>query len=67
MELYKIALLDVMRENRAIVLIKGKRYQLFKDPGSGQFYFQGEDGLSYLLEEHREWFDETPGILPFIV
>jgi hypothetical protein len=60
MKLYKIAAQDVVSSNREIVLIKDKQYQLLFDEPSNQYFFHGENGKAYLLQDHPEWFREDP-------
>jgi hypothetical protein len=60
MNFYKIANQDVVSSNREIVLIKDKQYLLLLDKSSGQYYFHGENGRAYLLQDHPEWFREDP-------
>jgi hypothetical protein len=60
MKCYKIAALDVVSSNREIVLIKDKQYLLLLDEASGQYYFHGENGRAYLLQDYGEWFREDP-------
>lgn len=67
MNLVRTALVDVVKTNSEVVLLKGKNYNISKETESNKLFVRGEDGLLYLLEDHPDWFGETSGILPFIV
>lgn len=61
MKLYKIASQDIIsRQTHRIVLIKDRQYEVFKNEYN-IYCFIGEDGKTYILDEHPEWFVEKPG------